>query len=938
MSQLFSWCFRRGGLLLGIVFAVAVGCLFPVFPSESGSVHFWEVLRVDVSSEVLIPETSEHLEIYRKNIARFGSDEVAFVYAEHPELFTPGRLTSLQRLGLDLAQLDGVQRVESIFTVSTISGGSGWVDTSPVMRTVPTEQSAVDIRRDRALSNPLLLGQLLSEDGTATVLTVYLEPDRDSDDATFVKAVEAQLEPLRDDFEALFQLGDPAVEALMSDWIRADQVVLLPLAAVVLLVLIGLSLRSGMAAFIVLANASVATLWTVAFMALFGIPVNMLNSVVPALILIIGATEDVHVFAEYRHFRALGQTGQQAVSNTGRNIGLTLLLTAGTTVLGFLVTGISELPILRSFALTASVAMALRGLLSLIVMPAWLRLPCCGSGKFQTEAMPFEEVEGRKRSHLETWALRALDRPGRCIAVFAFLGGAALLLVPGVRVSNDATRFLDEESELIRRLSRFDGKLAGTKVINIELSAEAGSFTLPERLRGLAEITDWLRQDVRIGSVVSFADYLALVNRAMFGDPNAALAVPDSAPLIAQYLIFFHRSQLQPYISADYGTANIVLRTRLNDSAELNNLVADIRAGLSSNRFQRFGVAVTGQSVLVADGVGHIVLAQTASLATICLLLGVSVGVLFLSFRAGAVAVLSNLFPVAVVFGIMAVFAIPLNVGTCMVAAITIGIAVDDTLHLMTRYNRQLRRERDELQAIRQSLSAELKPVSVTSISLACGFLVLGFSNFVPVRQFGVLSAIVMILALISDLVLTPVLLSKVRLLTLWDVLGLRLRERLKRRSLIFAGMSDWDVRRLVLLSNLQEHDAGEQIVREGAMGEMFYILVDGKALVSRKGQDDETIELATLEPGDVFGEIALVSRVKRTASVTCSEKSKILALDWDALQRLQRYSPRLSSCIFLNLSRILGLKLRETNLLVTPGDTGVAEGGFSPSQTLDRG
>ena len=285
---------------------------------------------------------------------------------------------------------------------------------------------------------------------------------------------------------------------------------------------------------------------------------------------------------------------------------------------------------------------------------------------------------------------------------------------------------------------------------------------------------------------------------------------------------------------------------------------------------------------------------------------------LFLSWKAGLIVLIPNLMPVLIFFGLMGVGGIPLNAGTVMVAAVTIGIAVDDTTVFMVLYNKHLKEYGDEKRALKETLLAEIKPIFISSVSLAAGFSTLMFSNFVPIAQFGALSAFVMVIAFGTELFMTPLTLSSVRLITLWDAIGLELRDRLIKQSIFFEGMSKLQIRRLILMSHMVDAKAGEHLIREGTPGDKMYVVINGELSVSRL-YDGKRMDIAKLEAGDIFGEIALVSSHPRTADVFAATDTKLLSLDWTSLERLRKLSPFISSKLFMNVSKILGNRVIET-------------------------
>jgi len=944
VHRLFQACYNYAYAVIGVVFVLT-------------ALAAWYALglTVSVSTDSLIPQDSPLQAEYEQVVKEFGSDQLALVYIEDAALFTPEKLERLKTLTRQLRKLPQVERVESLFTVNDIRSVNGWIDTSPLLRSIPKKQEQLDEKQAQAIDNPLMRRTIISDNGNATLITLYLKPSenavgeaihRDREVFTAIndlihgrndvsaptlprgadhmspairealekKALEQTPQPFdySTTFDRVFQVGSPALHVWMADYIIDDQKVLLPAAGIVLIILIGLLMGSFPAAIIPVINAVISTAWTLGLMVALDIPISMLNYIVPALILIIGATEDVHIINEYRDAKEEGILGVDAVTQIANRIGLTLFLTGLTTSLGFAVTGLNALSIMQQFGLTAAIGMVARFLVSITFLPAWLRV--CGPAiravkHSEREHTRHHQVTAKVTNFLEN---RLLPNPRRVILVFGLIALPCLLMIPQIKVSNDLMSFLRPNSPIVEQLNLVADQLSGSKVIYVTFKGSPGDYKTAQKLGQLESFSNWLRRDPRLDTVTSLADYIALVNKAMHGGHPADRVVPDADNLIAQYLIFFHRSDLKPYVTGNFSSANVVIRCHISDSSELNRLVSEIDDKLRSGEFGPLDFTITGQSVMVASAVDKIIGGQVVSLSSMTVLLFAIVGILFLSARAASLAALSNLFPVVVVFGVMALLDISLNVGTCMVAAITIGIAVDDTLHLMVRYNKDLKHLKDEHRAIIAAVRAEFFPVLTTSLGLAGGFIILGFSSFVPVMQFGLLSALVMLLALLADVILTPVLLSTTRLITLWDVLGFNLRNALLERSQMFAGLTKWQAKKLILLANLEERKINEYILREGDVGDSVYVIIDGELEVS-KTIDRNKVVLSRLKLGDVFGEVALISDVKRTADVICTTDTRLLVLNWTELENLQRYNPYLSSRLFLNLSRILGQRLQSS-------------------------
>ncbi len=697
----------------------------------------------------------------------------------------------------------------------------------------------------------------------------------------------------------------------MKEYIKQDIWFLLPLAGLLIAILIGSALRNFYSMVLPLLNATISALWTAGMMTWLDIPFNMLNYIVPAIILIVGATEDVHFLAEYKEQRESGQkSGKDAVLLTSHKVGLTLILTACTTIFGFAATSITEIRGLQHFGHTAAMGLFFRFLTTVFFLPAYLSM----SERF-FPAKP--RKEGRSK---DQWLRHNTDRmadgiiekiathPIRIILIFIALSIPAFYFASTVQLNNDLLSFLRQDSETVRQINTATERLSGSKVVYITFKGNAGDFKTARKLKQLKDIGESLKSIKEFDTVTSLADYICLVNQEMFGGDLERYAIPEKDSAIAQYLLFFHRNDIENMVNADYSQANMVIRTHVSNSTHFNRLMDDIRRLIDGGHYGPQIYTITGKAVLVSAAVDKIAVSQIASLGSIAGLLFIIICVLFVSLRCGLYAVMANMFSVVILFAIMGLLGIPLNVGTCMVAAITIGIGVDDTLHLMVRYNKELKNLKDEKKALHQALKDELIPVLVTSLGLSGGFLTLGFSSFVPVQQFGILSAFVVILAVIVDIILTPALLSTIRLITIWDLLGLELRKSLRESSDLFQGMSSMQVKKFLLLSQLTDCKAGQHIIVDGQWGNEMYVVAEGDLEVSKTFEGKKVI-INNLTMGDAFGEIALMARCKRTADIHSRTDAKLLSIDWESLEKIQRTSPCLATKIYLNLARILGTR-----------------------------
>jgi hypothetical protein len=283
----------------------------------------------------------------------------------------------------------------------------------------------------------------------------------------------------------------------------------------------------------------------------------------------------------------------------------------------------------------------------------------------------------------------------------------------------------------------------------------------------------------------------------------------------------------------------------------------------------------------------------------------------------GLLALVPNVVPTIVLFGIMAASGITLNVSTSMIAAIAIGIAIDDTIHLLTGFGAELRHTGNQEAAILHSIRTAGQAAFFISVALAAGFLIVCLSSFQPVRHFGFLSAATMGVALVTELFLTPALFTATKVITLWDVLRTRLGPRPQDEIPLFAGLRSFQAKIVVLMGRLAEAKPGAYLMRCGETTAEMYVLLGGRA-EARRAAGGRVLD--TFGRGDVVGEMGAVRGRPRTADVEVVEPTEYLVVDGRFLERLRRRYPRTAGVVFLNLARILSERLeRSSDALVRP-------------------
>ncbi|MBN2567839.1 MAG: MMPL family transporter [Deltaproteobacteria bacterium] len=877
-------------------------------------------IRVDASTEGMMIQGDPAQDYYNKTLERFGTDNITVVFIKDKKLFTPEKLKALDDLVFKFEELKGVSKVESLYSVTNFKGVEGGLETNPLIEWPPeTPEEAKKIRTD-ALRSPIFRDSLISKDGTATAINLFVDKDPDDPEFNirFSRAVDKILESFNDQFDSIFQIGLSYTRRMITENILGDTVKLVPLAAFVLLLTLVISMRSASGALLPMLTAGTSIIWTGGFMGFFDIPLTVLTVIVPALIIVVGSTEDIHMLSEY--LEGVEETkGQksEAIRIMAGKVGTAVLLTSLTTFIGFLSITLNQITMLKQFGIVAAFGLFVNPLATCMLTPVYLRF--------------FGSVKQKGTSHTESGFINHLFDSmasiilriivNKRLVLTLFLGCAFIigLFTFGVKVDNDLLGYFKKSSSIRSRSQILHDNLSGAQTFFIRVSSGfPGGFKDPDNLKQIESIQKHMAALGIFDKTKSLADDISLIHREMNDGDDKFFAVPNSKDLIAQYLLFLQRDSIERYVTSDFSEANILVRHNISSSHELKDALSELKQEIQKTLNPHFIWGITGENILINAAADSMAEGQAKSLSLVLVLIFIIMSILFVNVKAGALSLIPNLFPIALIFGIMGIFGVPLNTGTAMVAAIAIGIAVDDTIHLMSRYNTEMRVLQSQEKAVDVCIRSEIRPVISTSTALTLGFAVLGFSNFVPIISFGLLSAIVMIFAIIGDLFITPILLSSTQLMTLWDMIGLQLQQAVIKESELFRDLRPWQVKRVVLLGKVMSLNAGELAVTQGEDASSMYLLLEGKAkVVTRDEKTGRDITLTELNPGDIFGEIALVEPGPRSADVRTLEDVRYLELDWNGLRRIQRIYPRIASRLFLNLSRILGVRLAHTDRLL---------------------
>jgi hypothetical protein len=245
------------------------------------------------------------------------------------------------------------------------------------------------------------------------------------------------------------------------------------------------------------------------------------------------------------------------------------------------------------------------------------------------------------------------------------------------------------------------------------------------------------------------------------------------------------------------------------------------------------------------------------------------------------------------------------------------GLAADSIIHFLVRYQERFMATNEQELAIATTIYHEGEPVFLTSAGLVIGFGLFVLSGVPLMIHVGLLSALVMIVALFNVFFINPLILNAVRIITVWDFVQIDLKRRVTQKSPIFKNLRHSSAKKVILLGSIRHVAANEFVMRQGEPGQEMYMLLTGKVEVYVQKDEHKSV-IRTLGPGDLVGEMALLGERIRSANVLALEEAKLLQIDEKSLNRVKKSFPGIAAELFFNIATILSERLKNqlTHLL----------------------
>ncbi|MFT4815573.1 MAG: putative RND superfamily exporter protein [Pseudohongiellaceae bacterium] len=707
---------------------------------------------------------------YDNLIELFGDNEYLIVGFEavssETDIFNADTLRDIARVSDFLEYHEYVTQLRSITNFQFIHGLGEDLSTDYLIEDVEEligNSAAIADTKNILNNEPLALDTLITRDFRHTRVAARVEYSNETSEAK-VQLVQdlyrfVEEENLSSDSYILHLSGYPLAQERFETVSAEDIAMLIPIMVGLMVLILFFSFRSLWATIAPWLVIACGILLVQEIQSYLGIPHTTVDSgaLAPTLI-IIGIGITVHILLEFFNFMHAGFDGVEAARSTIINIWRPAFFTAITTAAGFFALSVTKILPVREFAFLGAIGSITLFLFALTVLPAVLsfmkkippnttRVLDAGFISKITQKVPDFTLRNRNR---------------------ILLGGLAALIfsiwnIPNIVIDSNYVTLFKESSQTRQDIEYFDDVYRGMMNLDIILdSGEEEGVKDPVFLLQLDEIQSWLQQRETLGPINSIADYLKEVNQALNGDEPEFYRLPSSPEMTAQLLLLYESSGANEDLSdiKDFENrhARLVVPVVNMEASVMQAELESIEAYLGEN-YPHLQAAVTGTMALYTVQDTYISEGMAVSFLIALGVITLFFITLFKSVKYGLLSIIPSVLPIVLAGSFAGWLGISLDQSAVIVFAMTMGIAVDDAIHVMSRYLHAKGEGASTKQSITRAMNESGRAVVFSSIVLVFGFSVLCLASFTTIIYVGLFGSIIMTLALVGDLLVLPAIL-----------------------------------------------------------------------------------------------------------------------------------------------------------------------------------
>ena len=748
-------------------------------------------ITFDTSTEGFLYKDDPQILAYNEFRNQFGRDEKIIVAIKTPDVFKREFLEKLFKLHKEIEEnVPHIKEVDSLKNArKTIGNSSELIVEDLFLDGIPKSQEKLNAIKEFAQNNSIYKDLYLNADATFTTIMITtntyssvgvdefdaladgFEEESSSEELAFITPQETNelistleniLKKYKSEDFKIYDAGSPIVTKNLQTTLMADMSKFILYVILTISLLLFLTFRRFSGVVIPLVVVILTLLATIGSMALLAYPITSITQILPSLLLAVAIGDSIHILSIFYHkFDETAQKNDSIAYAIGHS-GLAVMMTSFTTAASLASFSISDIAPVAVLGIFSAIGVTLALLLTLVFIPIALSFT------------PITHSVKKSENFLDKFTLNIANFSINYYKSIIFSALSvifiSLLLASQMQFSHNPLHWFKADNKVRTNTEIIDKELRGSISIEVVLDTkkENGVYD-PKFLNSLEkvskEIYTYKGENYFIGKIVSINDVLKEIHMALNENRADFYVVPQNRELIAQEFLLFENSgsdDLEEIADSQFSKTRLSIKAPWVDSVEYVELIDELQTLLKSEFKEMATVSITGTLPILSTTITKSIESSIESYIIAFIVIAILMVLLIGDFKLGLLSMIPNLTPIMFGVAFMVVFELPLDMFTILIGAIAIGMVVDDTIHYMHNFKRYYILHNDVDEAIRLTLHSSGRAIFITSVVLSSGFLVFMFASMTNLFNFGLITGVTVIVAMVTNLTLTGALMKLV--------------------------------------------------------------------------------------------------------------------------------------------------------------------------------
>ncbi|MEX2597872.1 MAG: MMPL family transporter [Salibacteraceae bacterium] len=714
-------------------------------------------LQFDYEFEHFFPSEDPMLDFYNSYKEKFYTDVdfVLLALRNDQGIFDQAFLERALSLQNDLKSISKIKRVISPFTFRSYALGPFGPIGIPLLH--PSEPNRYKADSTKIFKHDKEVGSLFSKDGKSISMLIEVEPNLSKlqTDTAFLHLSEVVD---RYTFDEIHLAGKAIGQAYYIEQIQYEFALFFSLAVLLVIIILTLVYRSFWGVVVPLAIVFLSVIWLLGLMGVVGKNIDIMTVLLPLILFVVGISDVIHLLSRFFEEIRNGHPKFAAIKVAYRQVGLATFLTSFTTALGFLTLISSGIKPVRELGVFAAIGVFIAFVLAFSVLPAILTLNPVPKLAYKEPSKLFWNKLVRRFFFI---SLR-YHKP--IIGLTVVLVGLSVFGISKVEVNNYLLEDVGKDDPMRYSFEYFENNFAGARPFELYIEVTDSNATIFDQssVNDMLNIESYLNEKYGVGFLISPLNVLRTANQALNGGLESAYTVPTDAQNLERVKSIVRKIENRPEFTSimtqDRRSARFSGKMKDRGGKQTKLLNEELSQYFNQNPLESLRFELTGMALLIDQNNETLSRDMLSGLLLALFVVACIVGLMFRSFKMALISLVPNIIPLLTVAGVMGFFGIDLKVATSVIFGIAFGIAVDDSIHYLSKFRLEKGKNRSDIWALRRTSISTGKAILLTSLILCAGFATLIASDFTSTFYVGLLVSITLFTAVLADLFLLPAL------------------------------------------------------------------------------------------------------------------------------------------------------------------------------------